>query len=110
MKVKTTKKSVKNTFTNIYSIGYCNAQYLLYGMKPFAYSSGRNGWACDYYSTGEVCISTGYNTIGERLPYDIVNKYEKKAEKIISNYDLDYKKRKVKVNKLIVKLINEINN
>ena len=110
MKVKTTKKSVKNAFINIYKIGYCDAQYLLEGVNPFAYSSGKYGWACDYYEIEGICISTGYNPIGEWVNYDLLRKYDKKASEIISNYDLDYQKRKNKVNKLLVKFINEINN
>jgi hypothetical protein len=109
MKVKTTKKSVKNAFNKIYEIGYCKAQYLTYFKNPFAYSSGAYGWSCDYYNIDGICISTGYNAIGENVPYDILNKYEKKAQTIIRNYDLDYQKRKTKVNRLLVKLIGELN-
>ena len=110
MKVKTTKKSVKNAFINIYSIGYCNAQNLLQGVNPFAYSSGTYGWACDYYEIENVCISTGYNPIGDSIDYNLVRKYEDKATKIMDNYNVDYQKRKNKVNKLLLKFINEINN
>tara|TARA_R110001606_G_scaffold398255_2_gene576857 strand:+ start:425 stop:757 length:333 start_codon:yes stop_codon:yes gene_type:complete len=110
MKVKTTKKSVKNSFCNIYSIGYCNAQNLLQGINPFAYSTGVYGWACDYYNIEGVCVSTGYSPIGENINYELVNKYENKAKKILDNYSIDYQKRKKRVNKLLIKLINEINN
>lgn len=110
MKLKTTKKSVKNEFNNIYSIGYCNAQYLLQGTKPFAYSTGTYGWSCDYYNIDGVCISTGYSPIGESIGYDLVREYDNKAMKIFDNYDLDYQVREKRVNKLLVKFINEINN
>ncbi len=110
MKVKTTKKSVKNAFINIYSIGYCNAQFLLQGVNPFAYSSGTYGWACDYYEIEGICISTGYSSIGKDIDYNLVRKYDDKAMKILDNYNLDYQKRKNKVNKLLLKFINEINN
>lgn len=110
MKVKTTKKSVKNTFYNIYKIGYCEAQYLLEGLSPFAYSSGAYGWACDYYEVDGICISTGYSPIGERLSYDLVLKYDNKAKDIVSDYNLDYQKRKNKVNRLLSKFIKEISN
>ena len=110
MKVKTSKKSVKNYFNNIYSIGYCNAQYLLQGVNPFAYSSGTYGWSCDYYEIEGICISTGYSPIGKSIDYDLVRKYDDKAMKILDNYNIDYQKRKNKVNKLLLKFINEINN
>ena len=109
MKVKTTKKSVKNAFINIYSIGYCNAQNLLQDISPFAYSSGTYGWSCDYYEIEGICISTGYNPIGENVNYDLVRKYDKKAKTILDNYNIDYQKRKNKVNKLLTKFINELN-
>ena len=108
MKLKTTKKAVKNHYTKIYSIGYCDAYYLLQGIEPFAYSSASYGWDCDYYEVNGVCISTGYRSIGESINYQLVEKYEGKAKKVFDNYNLDYQKRKNKVNKLLVKLINEL--
>ena len=109
MKFKATKKQIKNYYSNIYSIGYCNAQYLLDGISPFAYSTGVYGWSCDYYEVENICISTGYNTIGENINYDLVKKYDNKAKAIFNDYNLDYQKRKNKVNKLLIKFINEIN-
>jgi len=109
MKVKTTKKSVKNAFINVYSIGYCSAQYLLQGISPFAYSSGTYGWACDYYEIEGICISTGYSPIGKSINYDLVRKYDNKAKAILDNYNIDYQKRKNNVNKLLTKFINQLN-
>lgn len=108
MKIKTTKKQVKNYYNNIYSIGYCNAQYLLEGVNPFAYSAGQYGWACDYYEIENVCISTGYNPIGENINYDLVRKYDNKAKAILNDYNIDYQKRKNKVNRLLIKFINQL--
>jgi hypothetical protein len=110
MKIKTAKKSVKNAYYKIYKIGYCNAQYLLEGLSPFAYSSGIYGWSCDYYEIEGICISTGYSPIGKNIDYDLIRKYEDKAMKILDNYNIDYQKRKNKVNKLLLKFIKEINN
>ena len=110
MKVKTSKKSVKSAFNKIYSIGYCSAESLLDFNNPFAYSAGSYGWSCDYYNIEGVCISTGYNPIGKSIDYDLIKKYEDKAQKIRLDYNLDYQVRKKRVNKLLVKFINEINN
>lgn len=109
MKLKTSKKQVKNYYNYIYSIGYCDAQYLLQGINPFAYSKGTYGWACDYYDVKGICISTGYNPIGENVNYDLIRKYDNKARAILDNYSVDYQKRKTKVNKLLIKFINELN-
>ena len=108
MKLKTTKTQVKNYYNNIYSIGSCEAEFLLQGITPFAYSSGVYGWACDYYEIENVCISTGYNPIGERINYKLVREYDNKARAILDNYNIDYQKRKNKVNKLLIKFINEL--
>ena len=109
MKLKTTKKQVRNSYNKIYSIGYCHAQNLLEGVTPFAYSSGIYGWSCDYYEIENTCISTGYDPIGESVDFDLLRKYDKKACEIRSDYDVDYQKRKNKINKLLVKFINELN-
>lgn len=109
MKTLVTKKQVKNYYNNIYSIGYCSAQFLLEGVSPFAYSKGVYGWSCDYYEVENVCISTGYNPIGSGVDYSLVRKYDDKAKKILYDYSLGYQKRKNKVNKLLIKFINEIN-
>ena len=108
MKLKATKKQIKNNYNKIYSIGYCNAQFLLEYESPFAYSSGGYGWSCDYYEIDDICISTGYRTVGENINYDLVRKYDDKASKILRNYDLDYQKRKTKIKKLLTKFINEV--
>jgi len=109
MKIKATKKAIKNGYAKIHSIGYCEAEYLLEGISPFAYSSGTNGWSCDYYEIEGVCISTGYKTIGEYMNYDLVRKYDNKAKAILGDYSVDYQERKNKVNRLLVELITEVN-
>jgi hypothetical protein len=108
MKLKTTKSQIKNNFINIYSLGYCEIQYLTYYKNPFAYSSGVYGWACDYYEIENVCLSTGYNPIGQNVDYNILRKYELKAQKIVLDYNTDYKTREKKINKLLIEFIKKI--
>ena len=110
MKLKTTKNQVKNSFVNILSLGYCELQYLTRYKNPFAYSSGINGWACDYYNIDGVCLSTGYAPIGQNVDYKLVRKYEAKAQKISLDYNLDYKIREKRVNKLLIEFINKVKN
>jgi hypothetical protein len=107
MKAKVTKSQVKQNFTTILSIGYCDIQYLTRFKNPFAYSSGQNGWSCDYYEVENTCLSTGYSPIGKNVDYKLIAKYEEKAKKIINNYDLDYKLKEKRVNKLLVEFINK---
>lgn len=107
MKTKVTKTQVKNNFINILSIGYCDVQYLTYYKNPFAYSSGQSGWSCDYYEIENVCLSTGYNPIGSNVDYKLLRKYELKASKVIHNYEISYKLREKRVNKLLIDFVNK---
>ena len=111
MKLKTTKREIKENSYYIIGIGYCGAQYLLQYTEPFAYSAGVYGWSCDYYNIDGVIISTGYSYIdnkNSKSNYDLLRKYEKKAEKIVYNYDISHKVKKNKLNKLLKAFINEV--
>ena len=94
MKCKATKKEIKDNYSKVIGIGYCNVEFLLQYKKPFAYSCGQSGWKCDYYQIENICISTGYDYLSTvKIDYKLVRKYEKQAEKIVLNYALDYEKR-----------------
>ena len=108
MKLQTTKKAIKNNFNTVISIGYCDAQYLLWFKNPFAYSVGVYGWACDYYQINNVCISTGYNPIGERVPYELLNELEHKAAEIIHDYSIEHKDKPALVESLLTQLIDSV--
>ena len=101
MKLQTTKKQIRENFYNILSIGYCSADSLLQHVRPFAYSAGVYGWSCDYYDIDGVCISTGYSPIGTDTDYNLLKEFENAAQKINSNYELNYTERKEATNKLL---------
>lgn len=110
MKLKTTKKEIRGGFYRILSIGYCDAQYLLKYKNPFGYSAGVYGWACDYYDIDGVCISTGYSPLTDKNmihDYNLVREYENKARDICKG-DLEYEDKKIKVNELLVELIDKL--
>ena len=108
MKFKTTKKAIKEAYSTIISIGYCNLQYLLQTTNPIAYTSGVDGWKADIYDINGVAIVTGYQPFGNiEADYDICYKYEKKAIKIIRNI-YDYEARKAALNDLIGEFIEEV--
>lgn len=108
MKFKTTKKEMKQGYVKILSIGYCELQNLLYYTSPIAYSSGSNGWCCDYYDIDNVCISTGYSPIGKTVNYDILKKYDDKASEFIGDYNISHEEKKKKVNNLLLKFIKDV--
>lgn len=96
IKVKVSYKEVNEGFCNVYSVHYCGIQNIEPYLPCFFYSSGANGWSCDYYIiSGNTVISTGYRPIGKGLNYDVVEKYntefyklpdEKKNTKTAMNY------------------------
>lgn len=88
MKLLTTKKAVRENFTTIIKIPYCGLQNLLRTRKPFAYAARNEGWACDFYDMGNgVCISTGYDPIGNvSPPYSMVKDYDSRAATCEDDY------------------------
>ena len=88
MKYKTTKKAIREMGIPVYCVGYANIQNLLRFRDPFAYSTRVEGWACDYYSVGNVIISTGYSPIGRKTDYKLCREYDRKALAIIEDYTL----------------------
>lgn len=105
MKLKATKKEIRNNSNKILKVGYCAAQNLLNYEEPFTYSSGVYGWACDYYNIDGIIISTGYSPIGEQVDYNLLKEYETKAQNI--DYHLSYELRKNKTKKLLTEFIKK---
>ena len=109
MKLKTTNKQVRANFYKVLNIGYCDAQYLLEFKKPFAYTCGIYGWNADFYEIGNVCISTGYRPIGEKVDYTLLQELENKARNICLNYELNRETKEKQVNELLNRLVNSLN-
>ena len=107
MKVKVTKKQIKENYHNIICIGYCNAWYLLAYKDADYYSSGIYGWSCDYYKiNNNTIISTGYAPIDSKYrDYEITKDYNEKARKVY-NSNIPYKSKKTKINNLLNKYID----
>lgn len=109
MKSKVTKKAVKDNYNRIIGIGYCNAQHLLNYQQPFAYSSGQNGWSCDYFDIDGICISTGYSRLNNQntaYEYETLDKYEKQAQTIRNDYTITFEERKELINALLMEFVN----
>ena len=110
-KIKTTKKAMKNSYNQIISIGYCDAQFLLKFEEPIAYSTRSEGWACDYYDIDGILISTGYAPLDDRNAkhdYDLIREYDQKARDIIYNYDKGYEEQREEVTQLLRQFVNEV--
>lgn len=109
MKFETTQKYIRNIYGDIlYSVGYCSAQNLLYGLEPFAYNAGVYGWNCDYYYTNGMCISTGYRPHGRKVDYNTLAEYDKKAETIVLDWDIPYTEKVWQVTQIRNEWINTV--
>lgn len=108
MKFKTTQKAIKENFSKIICIPYCELQYLLKYENPIAYTVRREGWAADIYDMGRgVAIVTGYAPFGKIRPsYELREKYEKEARKICYNYS--YEEARKALQELPKKFVEEV--
>lgn len=110
MKIKVSKKQLKENYNKIISVGYGDLQHLLKYQNAQTYCTRAEGWACDNYDIDGVLISTGYSTIGNKNTkrvYETIREYDDKAMKIESNYSLDWTERKDKINNLLKEFIKE---
>lgn len=86
MKVKTTRKAIVNSSTNIRCAGYCDLSALLRNHQSIAYTVGVYGWNFDVYDVYGLTICTGYrNMPGTRL--EGIGEYEEKARAIWRDYE-----------------------
>ena len=110
MKLRATKKEMREGYDKVLRIGYCNAQNLLWYEEPFAYSAGRYGWCCDYYDIHGVLMSTGYAPIeskGMRSDYKRIQEYECRAERL--RYEIeDFTVRRQKTRELLEDMLDEL--
>lgn len=86
MKYNTTEKTIKQNYSKIIKVGYCNLQYLLQYEEPIAYTCGSCGWKADIYDFDGIALVTGYCPFGN-IPadYDLCKEFEGKAQKIINS-------------------------
>lgn len=110
MKFKTTQKAVKNGYSTIICVSYCNLQFLLNYESPVAYTTRREGWAADIYDMGSgVAIVTGYAPFGTIRPgYDLCRKYDLRAEKIRYDYSLSYDEQREQLKALAREFVKEV--
>ena len=103
-----TRKEIYNSFDKVYSVGYCDLQYLLKFQNRCGFNMGVYGWNYDIFSFGDIAICTGYRgTPGKKIPFEIRNKYEQKAKKITESL-VPYDEYKKKIKRLVNNFIKEL--
>lgn len=109
LKLKTTKKVIREGYNTIINAGYCELQFLLKWSSPFAYTAGINGWQCDFYDINNICICTGYDTMHSKkhpsASYALCRKYDDLAKK-----EMDGKKVLELVNEFVKEAVKERSN
>lgn len=112
MKFRATKKEINKNYWRILGVSYCGMQSMLTYHDPIAYSARAEGWACDYYHINGVLISTGYAPLsskGVKKPsYDVIQSYEKKAEKIVNNWEMKHEDKKVEIEKILFEFLDQV--
>ena len=109
MKIKVTKKYIRENSYKVLKIGYCNLQHLLDYRPAFAYSAGGLGWSCDYYDAGAgVIISTGYAPIGDAVNYELTREYDKRAEEIVHDNGIKWEDKHKALDELLQAFIEEV--
>lgn len=110
MKVKVTKKGIKENFKNIISVGYCELQFLLREKNPIFYTTRVEGWGADIYQINNTtCVVTGYAPFGNiKIERSIIKKYEDAARKVCCDYSLNWEQQTKKLDKLLDKFIKEV--
>lgn len=107
-KLKTTRKSVVESYPKIVSIGYCDAQYLLHFHSPIAYTCGTYGWNFDVYNVNGTAICTGYRGMpGIHLPN--VREFDRKAEQILYSSEklMSWEEREEQIESLLNQFLTQ---
>lgn len=107
--MKTTKTKILNNYRNVVKVGYCELQRLLRTKERNFFTSGTYGWNADIYQVNHnTVIVTGYRPFGNIRPdYDLTERYENEAEKIICS-NLDFEVKDAKLTELIEQFIEEV--
>lgn len=95
MKNTITRAMIKQLHDKVFKAGYCDLQHIFWNTSRRAYNSGVYGWNFDIYaeySNGlHLAFTTGYrNMIGDRIPSDLLQKYDTIARAIIDDYKKPY--------------------
>lgn len=93
MKFKTTAKAIRQSGRRTLCLGYCEAQHLLNGVEPLAYTCGVYGWNFDVYDVAGWFICTGYRGMPGRRPVADVREYDNRAQRILYDYSVPYGER-----------------
>lgn len=93
-----TRATINQLYDKVFRARYCDLQNIFWNTSRRAYNSGVYGWNFDLYteySNGvSIAFTTGYrNMTGDRIPSDILQKYDTIARAILDDYKKPYDER-----------------
>ena len=113
MKNTITRATINQLYDKVYRAGYCDLQNIFWNKSRRAHNSGAYGWNFDLYA--EYCngislaFTTGYrNMTGERIPSDLLQKYDAIARAIIDDYKKPYEQKCEELDKNRADFITEL--
>ena len=117
MKKHTTMKAVRANYKKVFRCGFCDLSNIFYREEPDYYNSGVYGWNCDIYTSYgcsvpeyNIAITTGYrNMAGERIPSDIIKKYDDVAREILES-DATWEQKRESLNSNMTAFFKELDN
>ena len=117
MKMRTTMKAIRANYKKVFRCGYCDLSNIFYREEPDYYNSGVYGWNCDVYTSYgcsvpeyNIAITTGYrNMTGERIPSEIIKKYDDAAHKILRS-DATWSLKSKALDNNLTAFFEELNN
>lgn len=91
MKVKVSRKSIKDNFRKVYCLDMSKANTIFYGQSPVYYTAGIYGWNCDVYIIdNDTAVTVGYRPFGDYLPEAVEKDMVKKAERVRESSKYNY--------------------
>lgn len=110
IKLKVSKRDIKNNFRNVLYCSYCELADLL-SYKDANYNNANSyGWRNDIYLiNNNTVIVTGYEPFGNiEIKTSVCKKYNEEAKKILNNRNFSFEAKKDELQNLIDKMIKEI--
>lgn len=107
MKVRVTKKAIRENYREIISVYYCRLQNVLMYRDCNFYTTRAEGWGADIYDVDGVAIVTGYDPFGNINPsYELCKKFDDEASDVLYAYHYDYEHCRTALDGILMRFIN----
>ncbi len=111
MKLKVTNKDIKSGGVTVLRAGYCSGieEVLKFKCVPFGYGCGVYGWNYDVYHVNNyITLCAGYRPIGQKISWDLQEKWDKKYSAYRQKKYANYTSKKSAQTRLYNALIKDL--